>query len=517
MRNGSRRWAFARQSSLGLTAIVALAACESVPETPQEPPGLLSTAAHIQDARGAPQGDELWLTFDRSVEGADGTRTDAWEIILGPDYFAVREGDETRLFDFVFDWMIRIDHARGEFLPTSLYGLVAFRDAEVEIRSLISELYGGLEAGSDDVLDQLPIDPFWFESEFGIEVETLAGHDLVRETDGRAVVFRHAGREVARFLSSDKTVPSSLARTFARFVHHSLELHPRIASAMLEQGRFPAELTFFSHKPPVNRSTTRLSLAAVETRPAVYPLPRNATGLDRFDENALFQEDAFVARLMPAMVEAVNGTYGGGVPAPEVYVEQMVRAVQGGDRLDAGLLFLELGMMHPSYIAWCQETTTYERNCRAVYAALSVSQADERFRRLAAALDLDEDGKHVEALAMAQRVNLDDAVYRHVADRMIAGFALEALKAPEPGRSQSETTSLGRIAESHFERGLLGNPYIPNFYYAIGLYLSTLKQMPSAWLVFNLGRSLPVGPDRSIIDQVDEHEADLRKRHPQFF
>lgn len=513
MRKGSSEW----HVLLGLIAVVALAGCESVPDTLQEPPGLLSTAAHIQDARGEPQGNELWLTFDRSVEGADGTRTDAWEVVLGPDYFAVREGDETQLFDFVFDWMIRIDHARGEFLPTSLYGLVAFRDEEVEIRSLISELYGGPEAGSDDVLDQLPIDPFWFESEFGIEVETLAGHDLVYETDGRAVVFRHAGREVARFLPSDKTVPSSMARTFARFVHHSLELHPRIASAMLEQGHFPAELTFFSHKPPVNRSTTRLSLASVETRPAAYPLPRNARGLDRFEENALFQEDAFLARLMPAMVEAVSGTYGVGVPAPEAYVAGMFHAIKGDDFLDAGLLFVELGTMHPSFFANCLEAATAEPNCRVLFAARSVSQGDERFRRLVAALDLDASGKHLEALAMAQRVNLDDTIYRDVADRMIAGFALAALRAPESGRSQSETTSLGRIAESHFERGLLGNPYIPNFYYDIGLYLSIRKQMPSAWLVFHLGRSLPTGPDRSLIDQVDQHEAELRKRHPQFF
>lgn len=518
MQNGSRRWALALQALLGLIVVVTLAVGQSVKAADQGSPGPLATAAQIHDARGAPQGDELLLTFDRSIEGPEGTKTDAWQVVLGPDYFAVREGEETQLFDFKFHWVTQINHARGEFLPNSLYGLVAFLDMETKNRVVMAEMGRALDAQGVDTRDKIPVDPFWHESELGIEVAVEADRDLAREEDGQAVVFRHAGREVVRYLLSDETLPPTAFRTFARFVRHSLNVHPRIASALIEQGRLPTELTFSNHAPGGSWSTTRLTLTAMSTRPAAYPLPRHAKGLSQFEETKFFEEDGFFARLLPTMIEAVNGTYDDGMLPPEWYVEEMVRAAEAGDLFDAGLLFLELGTMHLPYLKdSCGKPKKSNPSCLAMKATYSEAVKDQRFRRMLAAIDLEQKGKPLDALAKVKTIGLDDADHRHVVDRTIAISAAAAIKAQGPSQVYSHTAELRGLAETSLERALLGNPYMPNLYYDIGDYLGTLYQTPSAWLVFDLGRSLPAGPGRSLLDQVEKREAQLRQRHSQFF
>ncbi len=68
-----------------------------------------------------------------------------------------------------------------------------------------------------------------------------------------------------------------------------------------------------------------------------------------------------------------------------------------------------------------------------------------------------------------------------------------------------------------FAAAIKANPYMPGYYKGMGDAYRHGFEPVLAWLCYDMGRSLPGSDKTSVMSAMNDYEAELAKKYPQFF
>ena len=283
------------------------------------------------------------------------------------------------------------------------------------------------------------------------------------------------GKLLAR-ASGGVDVSAADAALFARFLRYQVGGHPLVLAQLVQMHRVPAKLVFFYRQAASTQEVT-LSFAAVKaSAPAALPLQGYARHMSDGDGLAALLDRAAIAPV-PAAGEIRKAL------GEEAAAFTDLRA------LDALLATLEMN--------------------------LSTGDEPQPFTPAQkAAIELDPSVKELlRALSLKERTDLPEAV-----------ATLQALR-PKTMRRQYmlklfEANDRAILGENKAAIELLtgvvhASPGLAGAYKDLGDKLFGAFDMAGAWRCWDAGRR--IAPGLKLFDQVNRFEAELLKRHPEYF
>jgi hypothetical protein len=477
-----------------LWAGLALGLLLAAPAWGAEIAGPALDAAGIRAMRQAAPGPQLRLAFDLRRGAAAPAPV---IVLLGTDYVDVAEDGRETLYDFRLRRRLVLDRSTQVFANFSLYGDVAFRRFELGKRLTLAKMFGTALAG-----EKVPLElrPFWIESDVGAigaaEKEPVIEHR--RLPDG-ATSFRVGGEEVALFAPATEAVPQVLRKSFARFLHLRLPIHPQILAAIALDGRLPQRLVYVSVSGGI-RHPVGLILRSSLHREGDYPLP--ADFAPRPLAGQAQDEEALGLRgLLPLMLQAVAGKAGGGPRSLADYRRATDAALRQNHGFAAALLLAESALQYGADAA----------DCTIGPGGVPCHEAAELDRRLAA-------DPRAAKLYAAQTAKPGDAraearlwaSIKH--DDVANGYVIDAFLADRLSAAGHRRQAMGAFAAA-----LRGNPYLGGVYKELGDHFLRASRSDLAWICYDLGRALPGRDPHDPLAAVDQLERALAADYPQFF
>ena len=499
------------------------------------PVGPHSTAAEILARRDRAPAREVRLdaaTRTRvggDAEGGGGSRSNAFQLGLGPDYYRVSDGDLLTVHDFRLRRIFAIDLARRGFTNHALYATVGRRALALSNRRVLHE------AGAAGRLLQVhaaPVvaDPFWREADLGAVDARAPGPVPAMETDADGVLrVLYDGEDVASLQFAETPVDAATAGMLARYLRYAHRLHPAVVDLIEAGDRLPAEIRY-RHFDGKEAAETVLTLAPAEDVEADFPLTEDLEPLAAFGMADAFSRDAAAVT-----VPAVRGEAEARPPRRQDFVDRMNRQLKGNALLDATLTGFELLLYRPDWVATCGGAEAREAGAegesedggdggeaeicgllRAVSDAVRQdATARRQFAALSPALNRKRSGiEHAEAAERLRRFPKDDLDSKYLLEFFLANErgALALSHADRVRKSVLE----GQALEGYLT-ALRANPYAAGFYKSLGDFFYYRLEMPAAWTYWDLGRALPNRATEDDLSSVARIEAKLRESFPGYF
>lgn len=380
---------------------------------------------------------------------------------------AIRQGDEERIYDFANRRVFALDHAKKQAGEWSLYATAGFLEAELQNRVAMARMMEAIGKAGDlaDV-----------EIELGMRQDPPAKVQLKEQRRGEQRVFVLNGREVTSFAGADRPAPPTLSPMLARLYLYAAHVHPLVRAELVKEARLPAKLEFswrlFDERNTVTWSLRELAdepfdLAAATTAYPVKPLQ---------DEEVL------------ELAWRVRTGHAGSPPPSAAYVEQARRFLDEGRAFEAFLALLESSLV------------TGEAPPDLLRLSRERAGDDPRMKAVARALELeDRDPKG----ALAQLEPLDAA-------SMKGGHVLHVLRANQRLRLRQPKEALEELGLA-----LRANPFLVGPWLDAGRLYYLGYQAVLGWECWDAARA--AAPGSALLKRVDELEAGLRKRHPEYF
>lgn len=447
-------------------------------------PRLLSLATCLLLAlAGAGRADETVVTFQRSVQRAvhrpssagGGVRVDTLSsqvlLCLGDRRLVVRDPQREWLYDFDRRRVRIVDPGTMTYADWSLFGMVAFNDAELAERLA----QGAAQAASVRELEAL----FSMTS----AAKPRRAETLVDSSRGDRVDVRINGRPFTTADLSPHTLRPEQAVAFERFLLFQCHLHPVARRALVRSQRLPANLTFRTIDGP-EESIVTLRLVKVGATPEVNDptrgLPRrditdssyDVLGL-RIDGARAMSADTSRARRSVVM-RAFEAEAAGDGRLLDVALSRLARAMESCEK--------------PSLALWPR-------------GADGKAAPDSVFRACVAAADSLGPARVRRVLATLAKV-----------DPTIATASVVGL---QMGRAQLAAGDL-ETGVRQVLQGLEVHPCAVGAWVDLGMAFRRGNQPVLAWLCFDTARAVaPAGCHA--LGALDRVEADLMKRRPEYF
>jgi hypothetical protein len=466
--------------SFGLALILACApAAAQAADLSQVGP--LASAHAVLAARPTLHEPALHLVY--KVTGGD--RPGTLTADIAADFIAIRQGDETTIYDYALRRIIRIDGTR-HFGNSSLYAFADFLLAETYNRRMQHRLLGSIGAGGGVV------DAFWVQSELHVMQPEDGVPDIARAEGGGVVRFSYGGKDVADYALSAQPLEASAAPMMAKFLRLSTRLHPNIIAEIAQSGRLPQRLDF-DLSPLAKTAQAHWDLQTAAQADAVYPL--SATDVERPPSNADLEPP--LDALDPVMRDAV-ARRAPGLRQISDYRAAIEAALAGGKPFQAALLAFELTEQYGVDAARCGGAPA----CHELRDIFLAARADARMEMLAAALQPNKD-RLADAIGALRKMRRDDLQDVFVLDEFLANLEVEAGDAKDAGPL--------------FAAAIEGNPYLAGYYKDLGDRFRYGFEPTLAWYCYDVGRLLPGGPNANVIGGIGDHEAHLVAAMPDFF
>ncbi len=453
--------------------------------------GPLATAEQIRAAHpgAAPA---LKLVFNRSENGP---ASSAITATIAADFLDITSGKTETIYDFKLRRVIAIDSDARRFTNGSLYAVVAFRVFERRNTTAL----GGALAAANVGLGPESLMPFWAESEFGVIDPRQARPKIDRQTDPNgALSFRYQGAEVVRFTPSTQSVAAGDRVRFARALRYLVRIHPAILDDIVATGFIPATLTYTWVNGP-NKSTETLTLRSAERIDATFPLLADSS----FEVLRVAPGDARGAALnevLPPMLQAVAGQYARGSKSILDYQAAIGEALQNRAPFQAMLLEMELSLQHGPVSVQCLNAPAVPR-CYTLREVASLAAGDPRMQAYIQAIQ-------IEAMDRNRAIELHQGIAR---GGLKDTAALDIGLANALSQSQKRNDAL-----PFFLNAIRANPYVAAFYKDLGDHFQREYRMDLAWLLYDLGRTLP-GADAGNLQYIDQLEQQLASQNPSLF
>ncbi|HTQ12245.1 MAG TPA: hypothetical protein VMH86_00110 [Rhizomicrobium sp.] len=442
--------------------------------------GPLADAKAIRAAR--PALTEPALEFTVKQTGGDGSETRT--VDLAGD-FTVDYGDTSgTLTDYALRRVVALDDKAKTFRNYSLYATVDFDMLETANRRYQRGALGALNlAGKTHALDA-----YWVQAELKIVDPQDGAPALVRRRakDG-SVHFLLAGQDVASYALSKAALTGAQSASLAHYLRMASGLHPAIIAEIQASGRLPARVAFAM--PPMRKApAAQWIFGAGRAVKAVYPL-REGTPLDAAGEAGT------LAPLVPLMQAALAGAAPGKRSAAD-YDAAIAGAMTKRSYFPAFILAMEKRLQYGAAAA-CAGS-----DCPTLADVVKAAGADPRTDALKTALAARGEAL-AGAIATLAAMKRDDLSDPWMLDDFLANTYVEA---GEPVR-----------ALPLFESALRANPYIPGFYKDLGDAYRQAWQPNLAWFCYDTGRALPGGAESEVLSHITALEADIARKHPEFF
>jgi hypothetical protein len=384
-------------------------------------------------------------------------------VVLGSRRVDVQEEGLRTVLDYGQERMLRVE-ADGRYRESSLLARIAYLDMEMKNRATLRKLLDA--AGAKDEWTT----PREISTLFGWPAE---GDDTSVETelDGRAVVFRDCGEELARWTPSTESLDDEQRASLARFLQFGCRLHPAVRDAISAKGLVPEALRFRWFDVGM-RSTTDLTLLG-----ATRAKDAGATQLGR----RIFDESDKLARLAQRVIAPTEEE-----AAARIGKDDFVRLAQearaAGRFEDAALLLIECGLQ------------TGDQMAHEFRELLSDEAARERTGRLLGII-----GNRDPEACLAGLAALDRTAFGrpHVLDVFRAN-ALSTADRPD----EAIDAMIG---------ALLGNPWLAGAWKDLGGIFYGRFDTDRAWLAWEAGRR--AAPDHPMWVEVRRLEDRLRNAY----
>jgi len=200
------------------------------------------------------------------------------------------------------------------------------------------------------------------------------------------------------------------------------------------------------------------------------------------------------------MLNAVAGKEGGGPRTIGQYQVLIGDALQNKAVFQASLWMLEANEQYGPRAFDCPGSGAPA--CYSMREIYTQSKSDPRVGDLIKSFDVERADPN-QAIKLRRGLRRDDVANGYVID----GFIGNTLN--QTGHANEALPLL--ISE------VRGNPYVGGYYKDLGDLFRESFEPDLAWTCYDLGRSLPSGPNAPVIDSMNSYEAHLAEKLPQFF
>jgi len=441
----------------------------------RHPLRLLSLCAALAASHGAFAAVTLQVissVHTESVKGVTNPPADTRQVMdvtLSDDYTAVKMPKVDLIYDFKTRRYYVIDTVNKVYVDYSLYSIAGFRTMELKNRENINAMLA--KAKIDTPLSR-QVDR---EQELSV-----ADGDAVKidESGGDGTLeFSSEGRRLASWSKAGVRVGAADAARFAQFLRYTQAGHPRLLARLAGDGVIPARLTFTVNT-GVGVRTIGISVSEVKSAPApAYDLKGYAPRVAQAGELDMLLDR--MAALTPERLAAMRAAHPCDTAA---------------DYRDDQLLDTMLGRTE------CV-LATGEPMLPFTPAQLEKMREDPAVGLMLAAVSPKNKEEYEGAVKTLAQL-------RKQAPRK--AYVLKLLEANNRLRLGQRKESLQLFGEV-----LEANPVLGGAYKDLGDLLLLTGDSPRAWRSWDIGRG--IAPKVPNFMAVNDFEAQLLKRHPEFF
>ena len=426
-------------------------------------------------------------------------------VVLGPD-FVIENGNDgpATVYDFRFRRIITLNNDPSSMTNESLFGHWSQRWA-----FLSNNLWTTSVIAAASVIKNPELERYWIEQKNGVEhPQEIAFQHLpvpeLRQALTDDVASYHIGDElIAEAVFTENGFPSeSHRKTFAAWLVWSRRLHPKLATQISLNNKFPRDLKIMVRNEPgpsgASPEVSKISFSgAIDRRDDFEVLAGKAPETPGW-------EPRFSPELAALMSAAARGEAPNGPVSKGEYIAQVEALAAEGRAFDTVLLAI-----HASF--GCSDSASPTPFCDKMTNAIADFAEDENFVALMNALRLDQNGQHADgakALIPLQALTLER---KDILDVMFANMLVEAKNDDQlDDELQSHFDNLPMLFEAAFGR----DPYAPSRYRDFYNYLfaSTTTTDESyavhteAYPVADFARSIPERTVPKIVDEISKFE-----------
>jgi hypothetical protein len=434
---------------------------------------------------GVAQSRETVLQFQRFTQAVThterGVKVDtssaAILICLGERRLLVREPEQEYVYDFDRRRVRIVNTTSATFADWSLFGLVAFNDVE-----LTSRLRTAGSKAKNPTESVRELEALFSMAATGVKPDPR--ESLVDSSRGDHVEIRINGNPFTSAIPSESALDPAHTATFERFLLFHCRLHPVARKAVMKSGKVPKTL-FYRSLDGGQETIVSYRLVNASTTPEVSDPTRGLVRQDLTDQ----PHAALAARLRRCAEQSADTARARRATESRRFEAEAMRQ---GRYLDAALSRLAEEMercKRPSVEGWPDElrqkvaSDTVFQVCLEAADTMGVGHARALLPRLA----------NIDASVLAKG---------HVVDLLM-------------GRAQIDQGDL-QGGTSRIIRALRANPCALEAWMDLGQAYYRSYQPVLAWLCLDAARlAAPTGCTRFAVS--DSLEADLLRRHPEFF
>jgi hypothetical protein len=448
-----------------------------------------------------PLGPVEALVFEARIEDARaGHRPEVVEsvVTLAPTFTHKAYGDRQALDDYAlcrtFGW--------GPALEShSCYAMPGFRMFELTNRQNLARVIPKI--APDTSYD---LNPYWDEAELGV---TAPDRLSTRRTDG-GLEFRLGETVVVRTEGQAALLTPAEMTLVRRWLAHSALLHPQVRREIASGVALPGHIQSDIRAAKDLRRQT-ITISKVRRAQVAYPLPPGLASALRTQEGARPQDQAVAAAL-----KALDGRPAKPKPSLKTLLDAMGAASRAGRHTEATLLFFNFTQQYASALNGPDRAVVLAQ----IQAALRAGANDPTVSRYMEANRLAGNSKEpgdrqAAARFLAEATALDALPFgtfrRLTYANLVAGSGDTSKWDPATRAGMPEWLS------DNYWIHIAAYPWSANAYSDVGYFHLGQFDPMTAWLAFDLGRSIDPDWRNGAMGNVEGLEGEIRRRAPDFF
>jgi len=405
-----------------------------------------------------------------STPGEKVTR-ESMSVVLLPSALVVRSGEQDTVYDFGSRRVTTLDHAKQISKEYAFYAWPAFLEREIVNRQAIYRMAREIDLSRDvDMIDA--------ESQLSMTAEPPTKLKFSEKKQGETRVFLLNGREATLLTPSATAIPQELRHAFTQLLLQSGALHPRVREQVVADGRLPQRLEFRWRE-------------IGERNAVVWELQETAAeSVDVAALSAKYPRQPLESEGLVGLAWRVSRGEFGAAPAAAAYAERAERLLDEGRRLEALLVALECsyatGTVDDALLKKTWEASAVDPQAQAVRRATQIEV---------------EKGSPQEALALLEAMKLEGL------EGAASVHIMRAMQRINAGQHDH--------ALQDFAYALAINPLMVGPWMDAGRIYHDSYRTHFAWACWDAVRAFAPGAES--LKQIDQREADLVRKHPEFF
>jgi len=381
-----------------------------------------------------------------------------------------------RVIDLSLARVVEVDVTGGSFANLSLDGTLLARLVEFDKLAAVGDRHA--RAGYSV---PTPLQPYALQAAFGIvtepriefRFETAENGDLLGWFDG---VVR------TRTMWSDRRLDRKLRPGLRWLLDQATDIHPTVASRIVDDGRLPSTLTWQVPDAPERYLELRLVPGATAETDG-YPVP---AGSSRPNIARPFAgdpvADPIISRVLPVLGNAVaSGESGRGREA------ERIAALDGSDPVER---FLALMAYNEAVGGAWREACAADGVCDALAGIARDAPGDQLMRQVYGAVQSDAQGRSQQAMLTLMPLYREAPVRRSYLAAVLGG-SLGSIANASAESDPERSVALQVQAAEMFADAITRRPHLRPIYYDLGAFLIAAGRAPLAFVVMERALALP--------------------------